>query len=107
VQVCTSRPASRTDFFSRKNIRLTLPIVAMVIDPLPLLKRMAWQVEHPGQIGTIAVWVDVNVHPVDHDFNDGLPEAGAWAESSFDLISEKPQRSAASVLKTAERARGR
>ena len=32
---------SRTDFFSRKYIRLTLPIMAMVITPSPLLKKEA------------------------------------------------------------------
>jgi hypothetical protein len=36
-----SRTISRTDFFSRKYIRLTLPIMAMVITPSPLLKKEA------------------------------------------------------------------
>ena len=50
-----SRTISRTDFFSRKYIRRTLPIMPMVITPSPLLKKVAEQVEHPGQIwiGTI------------------------------------------------------
>ena len=34
-----SRTISRTDFFWRKNIRRTLPIMAMVITPSPLLKK--------------------------------------------------------------------
>jgi len=36
-----SRTISRTEFFLRKNIRLTLPITAMVITPSPLLKKEA------------------------------------------------------------------
>ena len=36
-----SRTISRTDLFSRKYIRLTLPIMAMVITPSPLLKKKA------------------------------------------------------------------
>jgi hypothetical protein len=36
-----SRTISRTDFFWRKYIRLTLPIMAMVITPSPLLKKEA------------------------------------------------------------------
>ena len=36
-----SRTISRTDFFWRKNIRLTLPIIAMVITRSPLLKKEA------------------------------------------------------------------
>jgi len=36
-----SRTISRTDLFSRKYIRLTLPIMAMVITPSPLLKKQA------------------------------------------------------------------
>jgi hypothetical protein len=36
-----SRTISRTDLFSRKYIRLTLPIMAMVITPSPLLKKEA------------------------------------------------------------------
>ena len=36
-----SRTISRTDFFSRKYIRLTLPIMAMVISPSPLLEKEA------------------------------------------------------------------
>ncbi len=36
-----SRTISRTDFFSRKCIRRTLPIMAMVITPSPLLKKEA------------------------------------------------------------------
>jgi hypothetical protein len=35
------RTISRTDLFSRKYIRLTLPIMAMVITPSPLLKKEA------------------------------------------------------------------
>jgi len=30
--------------------------------------------------------VDLQEIPVDHGFDEGLPEAGAWAESSFDLL---------------------
>ena len=36
-----SRTISRTDFFSRKYIRRTLPIMAMVITPSPLLRKEA------------------------------------------------------------------
>ena len=36
-----SRTISRTDSFSRKYIRRTLPIMAMVITPAPLLKKEA------------------------------------------------------------------
>jgi hypothetical protein len=36
-----SRTISRTDFVSRKCIRLTLPIMAMVITPSPLLTKEA------------------------------------------------------------------
>jgi hypothetical protein len=36
-----SRAISQTDFFSRKNIRLTSPIMAMVITFFPLLKKEA------------------------------------------------------------------
>jgi hypothetical protein len=55
---------SRTDFFSRKCIRLTLPIMAMVITPSPLLEKSAGQAEHPDQIriGTIGLSGSVFVH---------------------------------------------
>ncbi len=29
---------------------------------------------------------DFHKMPVDHTLDEGLPEAGAWAESSFDLL---------------------
>ncbi len=48
------------------------------------LRRMkVWRVTEDAPRGR---WVDVHAIPVDHTINEGLPEAGAWAESSFDLL---------------------
>jgi hypothetical protein len=42
-----------------------------------------WRVTEDAPSGK---WIDVHTIPVEHAIHEGLPEAGAWAESSFDLL---------------------